>query len=217
MRVGSAPLAPRWEASRPPNPLQVMLAAQSPHWCKPPLYQNRLAPLAGLIYPISMRVKRLACRFIESGLTGAGYPLGALGPGVQGARPPLAARRAGELSRSADRNSGSKGAVPGEVLGDWPSTARCAGELSRSEDRNRAGGPGVLPATPRRHMILLFRHRQEDFALRNQRLNHIRRRIIVAIAGLAGFDRAATGAEQCDGVTRQRADPTGAESDRQTR
>ena len=80
-----------------------------------------------------------------------------------------------------------------------------------------AGVAGGSAPPPTRHMILLFRHRQEDFELRNQGLNHIEGRVLVAIAGLAGFDRAATGAEQCDGVTRQRADPTGAESDRQTR
>ena len=61
------------------------------------------------------------------------------------------------------------------------------------------------------------RHRQEDFEPRVRRLNHIRCRVVVAVTGLAGFDRAAARAGERDGRARERAGTAGAECDRQAR
>ena len=60
-------------------------------------------------------------------------------------------------------------------------------------------------------MILPYRHWQEDFALRIRALNDIRCWVVVAVAGLAGSNRAAAGAGQRDSGARERAGSTSAE------
>jgi hypothetical protein len=92
LRAGFAPRAPHWGRSTPPDPLQIMLAARLPHQCMP-LVCPKLIP-----WPDWLSIPE-ACALDHSDATASNWGSQGQrpGPGVQGARPPLAAARAGQL------------------------------------------------------------------------------------------------------------------------
>jgi hypothetical protein len=70
MRAGFAPRAPHWGRSAPPNPLQLMLAAQSMHRHMPPLCStpnHRLLPSYAWGYVfIVVETSLIRCRLISA-------------------------------------------------------------------------------------------------------------------------------------------------------
>src|SRR5689334_20688031 len=60
LRGGSAPRAPHWGRSTPPDPLQLKLAAHSIHRFMPLVCRERYHFAASSTLPVSMRIKRSA-------------------------------------------------------------------------------------------------------------------------------------------------------------
>jgi len=88
LRAGSAPRAPRWGRSAPPNPLQSDVSSKmeaSVHAFGMPkcMYAVACAHL-----PVSMRAKCLAYRCIESGIQGTQSLAGGAGGAAAPGRPP---------------------------------------------------------------------------------------------------------------------------------
>jgi len=150
-RAGSAPRTPRWEGEPPPRPPASDVNSECMHWRMPPLYQNRPAPLADLIYPVSMRAKRLAYPCIKSGFPGATPRAGGAGGAAAPCRPPR--RRTAPIRRQE---------LVGTAAGILPAAQANCAHPKTGTGRHGCGHPA---RPPRRRTSLPNRHRQENYAV----------------------------------------------------